>query len=214
MNPTRIPHLAPGERHPDWQRVYENTPAEALPWHFEGLDPDVQAEVRELTSEPKTALDIGCGLGSQAAALAALGLRTTGTDLSAAAITRAKALYPGADFIVDNIVRTALTGPFDLVIDRGCFHVLDVSTYEPYLKSLRHLLGPKGLFLLKVLSPENENENGDAPFGPLRFTPKDIQRIFEPDFRILKMRRTSFQGPTPRSLVAWFTVMRRKDLRA
>jgi SAM-dependent methyltransferase len=209
MDRARIPQLAPGARHPDWQRVYESAPAEALPWHFEGLDPDVKAELLGGKHEVRTALDLGCGLGSQAAALTALGLKATGTDISAAAVARAKALYPETDFIVDDATRTALPTEFDLVVDRGCFHVLDSISHEAYLKSLVKLLGPKGLFLLKVLSLEN----GNAPFGPLRFTPKEIHQIFDPAFRILSLRRTTFQGPTARAPIAWFTVMRRREPR-
>lgn len=206
MNPALIPHLTPGERHPDWERLYEKVPAEALPWHLEGLDPDMLAEIKEM-GKIKRALDLGCGLGSQAAALTELGIETTGTDISSAAVRRAVVLYPKTRFIVDDATDTALTETHDLILDRGCFHVLAETAYEPYLKSLETLLEPRGRFLLKAFSLEN----GSSPFGPLLFTPADLVRLFAPRFRILKMRRTFFQGPSSRSPVAWFVVMRRKD---
>ncbi len=206
MNPALIPHLTPGERHPDWERLYEKVPAEALPWHLDGLDPDMLAEVRGM-GNIKRALDLGCGLGSQAAALTELGIETTGTDISGAAVTRAAALYPKTRFIVDDATNTALAEKFDLVLDRGCFHVLAETAYEAYLNSLETLLEPGGRFLLKAFSLEN----GSSPFGPLLFKPADLVKLFAPRFRIQKMRRTFFQGPTSRSPVAWLVVMKRKD---
>jgi hypothetical protein len=60
--------------------------------------------------------------------IAKRGLKVTGSDLSEAAIKRARNVYAAekdVDFIVDDILNSKLKeSEFDYVFDLGCFHVL------------------------------------------------------------------------------------------
>lgn len=64
-----------------------------------------------------TALDIGCGLGDNAAALAAHGFRTTGFDLSARGIDWAQRRFPAVTFVTADLFNAppGWRGAFDLV---------------------------------------------------------------------------------------------------
>lgn len=65
----------------------------------------------------ETALDVGCGEGSNLAFLAALRplRRVVGVDVAAAALARARALVPGAELVQGDARAAAALGPFDLV---------------------------------------------------------------------------------------------------
>lgn len=207
MNPARLPGLVPGRRHPDWHKLYESVEETKLPWFFPDLDPDIRSELSGINAQGKRTLDVGCGLGNQAAALTRMGLTVTAIDISEAAIRRAKELHPGPTFLVDDITRTKLEGTFDFVVDRGCFHVLEPSTHADYLLSLSRLLAPGGLLIMKTFSREER----DTGFGPVRFSLLEIHRSFGSLFAILKTRRTLYQGSTPKAPLSWLCVMRRRN---
>lgn len=207
MNPARLPGLVPGKRHPDWHRLYESVEEGKLPWYFPELDPDIRRELAGVESRGKRLLDAGCGLGNQAAALSRLGFTVTATDISQAAIRRATERYAGPSFIVDDITQSRLSGEFDIVVDRGCFHVLEPSAQADYLHSVSRLLAPDGLLLLKAFCQEER----DTGFGPLRFSLLELHRSFGSLFTILKTRRTLYQGSTPNAPLSWLCVMRRRS---
>ena len=76
-------------------------------------------------------LDLGTGPATQAIQLAKRGLEVTASDVSEAAIRRARELYVHKDkeinFTVDNILNSKLKDKmFNYDFDRGCFHVLPI----------------------------------------------------------------------------------------
>lgn len=207
MDRSRIPGLMKGERHPDWALLYETAQENNLPWHSSEFDPDIKRELGPLTYQPMKVLDVGCGLGSQSNLISQLGFEVVATDISSAAVKRAQTTFPSINFVEDDITNTKLQDRFDIVIDRGCFHVLEPETHGKYVKSVFGLLRPRGIFLLKCLN----REGGDADFGPIRFAATQISLIFSNYFEILRIHRTAYQGSPSTPLMAWFAVMRRKE---
>jgi 2-polyprenyl-3-methyl-5-hydroxy-6-metoxy-1,4-benzoquinol methylase len=193
---------------PQWDEFYQTHPAETMPWFYQGLDPD-QARAIEQHALTGRALDLGTGAGTQALALAERGFDVTATDLSSAAVAaaRQRALAAGlrVSYLVDDVTKTRLTGTFQLVLDRGCFHVLAPNVRPIYAATLARLVEPGGFFLLKCFSAEQPGE-----IGPYKFRPGDIEALFQPAFEVLSIVGSVYHGtfdPAPRAL---FCSLRRR----
>jgi len=196
------------DRHfPRWEEFYRTQPAETMPWFHPTLDPDV---ARALTTHALAgrALDLGTGPGTQAVALAARGFTVTATDISPDALQggreRAEAAGVAVDFLVDDVNDSRLEQRFELVLDRGCFHVLAPAQRPGYVATLSRLVVPNGVLLLKCFCVEQPGE-----VGPYHFSPADIEAVFRGAFTPLSIERTIYQGtfqPPPRAL---FCVLRR-----
>src|SRR5262245_15660974 len=115
-----------------------------MPWYNENLDSDLEEELdqREITNG--RFLDLGAGPATQAVWLAKRGLNITGSDLSEAAIKRARTTYASeknANFVVDDILNSNFNeNQFDYIFDRGCFHVLLPINRQRYITKLKQIL--------------------------------------------------------------------------
>ena len=197
------------DRHfPQWDEFYGTHPAESMPWFYAELDPDL-ARALEQHSVTGRALDLGTGPGTQALGLAERGFDVTATDVSPAAVNaareRARAAGVAVSFIVDDVTNSRVEGTFQLVLDRGCFHVLAPDARAGYVATLGRLVASGGLFFLKCFSDEQPGE-----VGPYKFTPGDIKALFQHAFQVLSIDRTVYHGtfePPPRAL---FCALRRR----
>lgn len=87
-----------------------------MPWYNENLDSDLEEELERGKISKGRILDLGTGPATQAIQLAKRGLEVTGSDVSEAAIRRARELYVHKDkdkdneinFTVDNILNSKL----------------------------------------------------------------------------------------------------------
>lgn len=105
-----------------------------------------------LSHEPRTVLDLGCGEGWLARALAARGIMVTGVDASPALIEAAKQLG-GAAFHVrtyDELLAGPRVGQFDLAVAN--FALLDDDLRTP-LGAVRRLLRPGGTLVIQTVHP-------------------------------------------------------------
>ena len=115
------------------------------------------------------ALDLGCGTGTNAISLAKAGWDVTGVDFitSALATGRKKAhrAHVKVDLRQGDVTHLKnIHGPFDLVLDIGCFHTLDYSGKIAYSQQLVGLLASEGTFLLYgFISPSEEASFGIKP---------------------------------------------------
>lgn len=77
------------------------------------------AVVELLASEPgERVLDVGCGYGTTAAAVAATGATVTGVDISSTMIDAARLRLPTATFVVADAQTERITGEYDAVVSR------------------------------------------------------------------------------------------------
>src|SRR5580692_7646678 len=129
---------------PSWQELYKQDVIEKLPWYWPALDPDVDAALARHRIASGHVLDQGTGPGTQAIALAQRGFTVTASDLSDAAIAyaarKAKAGGVNVDFVQDDVLASRLSGPFDVIFDRGCFHVLSPEQRAGYVETIHRLL--------------------------------------------------------------------------
>jgi SAM-dependent methyltransferase len=147
------------------------------PWDT-GISPPELIEYMR-THPPGKALDLGCGTGTNSMTMAGFGWSVLGIDISALAIFLAhrKARRSNADvhFIRGDVTRAGIDeGPFDLVLDIGCFHALPLDKREQYTQRLARSTHIGTDFLLYTwLNTESE----DSTIAPTetslrdRFTP-------------------------------------------
>jgi 2-polyprenyl-3-methyl-5-hydroxy-6-metoxy-1,4-benzoquinol methylase len=196
-------------RFPDWREIYRERPIEQMPWFCPELDPDVAAALDRLGLTSGKALDLGTGPGTQAIGLAKRGFDTTGSDVSEAAVAdasrRAEAAGTAVRFVADDILASELGETFDVVLDRGCFHVMAPEQRPKVVASIAKLVRPGGYLLLKTFSAK---QPGD--FGPYRFTPADIGEAFLSAFDIESIQETIYQGQLVPPPFALFSVLSRK----
>jgi len=194
---------------PDWHELYRQQPATQLPWYYPELDPDLDRALSKQQLTQGRALDLGTGPGTQAFALARRGFSVTGSDLSAEAcsLANAEAARQGLhiDFVQDDVLASKLQGPFDFVLDRGCFHVLEPSARVGYVETLARLLDARGVLFLKCFS---EQQPGEA--GPYRLSPADIEATFAPRLAVDTIERTIYQGTLAEPPKALFCTLRRQ----
>ena len=78
---------------PDWNNLYNTQNVETMPWYNENIDSDLEEELERGKISKGRILDLGTGPATQAIHLAKRGLEVTGSDVSEAAIRRARELY-------------------------------------------------------------------------------------------------------------------------
>jgi SAM-dependent methyltransferase len=196
---------------PNWEELYRSDTVEKLPWYWPSIDPDLETALAEHGVTSGRALDQGTGPGTQAIALAERGFTVTATDVSPAALAyaarKAKARGAAVSFVEDDVLATRLTQSFDLIFDRGCFHVIAPEKRADYVASMHRLLAPSGWLFLKTFSHLQPGTE-----GPHRFSPDDIRRLFGDGarFEIADIFETIYQGqldPYPKAL---FSAIRRR----
>lgn len=116
-----------------------------------------------LERRPASVLDVGCGEGWLAHALAERGVRVVGVDGSEGLISTASA-RPGPEFRLLSYADVAddpasLGGPFDAVV---CNFALLERDPAPLLTALRRAIAPDGALLVQTVHPWTAQ--GDAPY--------------------------------------------------
>lgn len=114
---------------------------------------------------PGRALDLGCGTGTNVITLAQHGWQTTGVDFSPTAIRAAhkKVAQQGLNvtLLVQDVSKLqTIPGPFDLILDIGCYHSLPQPERRAYQANLLRLLSPGGAYLLYTFFDYNGNKTG------------------------------------------------------
>lgn len=177
-----------------FDRVYRTG---ITPWG----DVRIPAELKELAhaGNPKSVLELGCGIGRFSRYMAEAGLRAVGVDFSAVAIDKATQRAANAaakpQYLVGDVTALPLQETFDASFDVGCFHCLDSAQQRAYVAEVQRLLRPGGTHLIWAIDA--------APSGE-KLTLEVVERVFAPAFRVIAARKSR------RRLVAshWYTLQR------
>lgn len=170
------PAKAPGGGDPfrrDWfNAVYDlaaDDPA-AVPWAGLAPHPLLAQWLEGRSLDGRRALDVGCGLGDNAEALAAAGAAVTAFDLAPGAIDWAKrrfrespVTYLAADLFE---APSQWRGAFDLVHELYTLQALPASLLPQAARALASFVAPDGA-LLVISRARDEGQQIDGPPWPL-----------------------------------------------
>ncbi|MGB7094490.1 MAG: class I SAM-dependent methyltransferase [Anaerolineales bacterium] len=141
-----------------------------------------------------TAIDLGCGEGSNAIYLSQKGFDVTGVDYSPTAIkratTNAQAALVEVTFVEDDLTQLRhVNGTFDLLVDFGAINDLNSGDRDLYLKNVLPLTHPGCHFILMCFTNS--------------LPPDEIEGRFVDHFNIENLTRRS-ERVTPRAIDFYF----------
>ncbi|WP_042428274.1 class I SAM-dependent methyltransferase [Streptacidiphilus anmyonensis] len=202
--------LATGDGKDFWDRFYTDR-TRPVPFFVAKPDENLAAYLDQGLIAPGRALDLGCGAGRNALYLAARGFEVDAVDLSPVAVAwaedRAREAGVGIRFRWGDafaLPAAELTGPYDLVVDSGCFHHLPPHRRVSYLALLDRVLARGGhLALTSFAAGEGGmgSQRSDADLyrerdleGGLAYTPDSLRSIFS-DLIEVELRRMRAMPP-------------------
>jgi cyclopropane fatty-acyl-phospholipid synthase-like methyltransferase len=164
-----------------FNKVYNSSIA-----HWSWGDIRIPKELIELvnTINPKTSLELGCGLGRLSKFMAKQGIISTGVDFSSVAIENARKGVATdkckPTFIVGDVTNLeSIKQQFDISYDVGCFHCLNEEGQQKYVSEVYRLLIPGGSHLIWAL---------DTAPSDMKLNPGSIAKTFENGFRLVNSR--------------------------
>jgi cyclopropane fatty-acyl-phospholipid synthase-like methyltransferase len=182
-----------------------------IPWDSGKPSKELIRVLKAAKLTGQTALEIGCGTGTNAIELARHGFKVTAVDSVEQAISiahgKAGDAQVSVDFRVADVLTQNLGGPYDVLFDRGVYHVLrmvDLAKFQNLLKRVSR----RGSWYLSLAgnSKETKIEN-----GPPVVSEQEIRAELGPLFDIMELREFRFStnqsGFHP---LAWSILMRRK----
>lgn len=133
------------------------------PWD-NGISPPELIEFIEET-KPGRALDLGCGTGTNLLRLAQAGWQVEGVEFALIAYLKArrklKKFGKQARVHLGSVIELDfLTKPYDLILDIGCYHTLNLEGKEKYRKQITRLLVQGGTYLLYTFVKTAESGRG------------------------------------------------------
>jgi len=185
------------DRH--YERAYRRG---RTPWDTGVPPPEVVVEASAM--EPGRALDLGCGTGTTVLWLAQQGWTAVGVDFSSLAIesARRKADWTsGAMFVEGDVTRLdglQVDGPFDLLLDVGCFHSVPIRRRDGYVRQVARVARPGARMMIFAFGGRWRWP------GSRRTREPEIRRRFEQAF---ELGRVTLGREPPGA--AWFYLRRR-----
>lgn len=175
--------------------IYRETP----PWDIGAAQPALLALFDEYPPAGPV-LDVGCGSGDLAIALARRGVQAVGIDVVKAAIAQARAKAEAEpaevalllEFEVGDALRpTLLQRRFGAVVDSGFFHLFEQDPHDALAREMADALLPGGRYYLLAFATEF-----DMPNTPRKVTEDELRARFTAGngWRILTVRPAQFES--------------------
>jgi SAM-dependent methyltransferase len=187
------------------------------PWDQDHVSSELSALVEGSSAlAPGSAIDIGCGTGTQAVYLARHGWQVTGVDAAERALNRArdraKAAGVTVRWVAGDVIQLAdlgLANGYGLIHDRGCFHDLSGRARDAYVAGVGSIAAPAATLLLMTFVPGSRRLPGVASGA----SEEEIHRRFGPAWEIVSVQSDSGPnppGPMKRVPRIWYRLRRRK----
>lgn len=165
-----------------FNRLYFGKP----PWDTNVSPPELRAVIEgEEAMPPGTALDLGCGTGTNVIYLARHGWQAVGVEYVPRAVglarRKAKVAVVSPSFHLGSVINMPmLQSPFDLMLDMGCFHGLNEQDRRRYAGEVLRLSRPGTRYLLYAFAPYV------GPNGAVGVSQAEIESLFTPTFTLEK----------------------------
>jgi SAM-dependent methyltransferase len=149
--------------------VYDTAGEDAaqIPWADLGAHPLLAAWLAAAAPAPGArALDIGCGLGDNAAAIAAKGWQTSAFDLSPRAVRWAQSRFPHVAFTATDLFAPPAewAGAFDLVHECYTLQALPDAPRAEAMGRIAGFVAPGGTLLLIARARDGEGPASGPPW--------------------------------------------------
>ena len=165
-----------------------------LPWSHE--EPSLFLADICLQEKPGTALDIGCGAGTDSLFLAQQGWQVTALDFMPKALeyTQQRAEEAGVSVnpVEADITEWEPDQAYDIVLDHGLLHNMDPVRYPAYRETVMKALADEGHFVLLHWLKRFPDE-GQGDMGPTRVSREDIKSFFAPELQERFFAREEFE---------------------
>ncbi len=186
-----------------FDRAYRRGP----PMWDTGITPPEVAELIEGPEPlpPGRALDLGCGTGTNVRYLAGHGFEVVGVDFSPMAIEASReklANVPRTTVFEGDVTELSslgIAGPFDFVLDVGCFHTIPRARRDAYAHEVGRVTGAGGVLLIWAFG---RRFPGKLIGGGV--TRDEMRRRFAPALELVRV----LPGQWPKG-AAWYTFRRR-----
>lgn len=163
----------------DWDKEYAQSLS--LLWETGEVEDVLISALQD--AAPGSALDAGCGLGTDLVFMAGRRLTVTGIDISLTGLKRATARISAEHLHVPLVQGDVCAlpfkgGAFDFINDRGCFHHVPPDRRKHYVYESSRVLRPDGMVLLRCFGEKYFAAGGTG--YPLKKS--DIREAFSPYF--------------------------------
>jgi SAM-dependent methyltransferase len=194
--------------HPSWNESYASG---QLPWDTGQPDPLLIEFVTSAGITSARTLEVGAGTGTNAIWLAERGFDVLGVDVSPLAVERARAKMEGRALrcrfaTLDILAAPPPEGPFQFVLDRGCFHFDEPGERQRFASQVAAALAPGGVWLSLIGSTEGASRE----VGPPRRSATEVVLAIEPALEIVELRSAGFREDAK----AWFCLSRKRTIPA
>jgi len=181
-----------------------------IPWRSGGLSKTAAELLSRYSPEHRRLLEIGCGAGNDATALANLGFEYHGLDFSEAAISEAASQHgsPTFSFSCADFFHWTAREPFGAIYEKGFFHGLSgVRPRHTFIRRAASLLSPNGIWL--TVCGAADHRRSDFSYGAIYL--RDLIGPAEIYFEVLEVIKADY-GLADRNheFSAWHAAFRRR----
>lgn len=210
INPLASEYLADNpDRSKFFDAIYDTSDGDpaGVPWADLKPKEKLAEWLAENPGEGRQAVDIACGLGDNAEALAGAGYATTAFDFSSKAIEWARQRFPDSpvNYRVANLLEPPAEwiGSFDLVNECYTIQSMPPPLHERFSQAIANLVATGGLLLVYTRTREQDADVEGPPF-PLMpseagiFAALGFETVSADAFDIIRPDRT-----IPHSFTVW-----------